>query len=107
MYVDGHERFDVVEYRQTFLRQLCALGFLNNNNAPTSEAADSVPRDLECPSDDRISKTIVFFHEESTFQSNDDQTTFWGTRDMTFLRPKSKGDGIMVSDFIDEQNGYL
>ena len=80
---------------------------MNKNNAPTPEAADSVPRDLECPSDDRISKTIVFFHDESTFQSNDDQTTFWGTRDMTFLRPKSKGAGIMVSDFIDEQNGYL
>ena len=26
---------------------------------------------------------------------------------MTFLQPKRKGDGIMVSDFIDEQNGYL
>ena len=26
---------------------------------------------------------------------------------MTILRPKSKGAGIMVSDFIDEHNGYL
>ena len=72
------------EYRQTILRRLCALGFLNKNNAPTPEAADSVPRDLECPSDDRISKTIVFFHDESTIQSNDDQTTFWGTRDKNY-----------------------
>ena len=93
--------------RQTFLRRLCALGFLNKNNAPTPEAADSVPRDLDCPFDDRISKTIVFFHDESAFQSNDDQTKFWGTRDMKFLRPKSKGAGIMVSDFINGQNGYL
>ena len=67
------------------------FGFLNKNNAPTPEAADSVPHALECPSDNQISKAIVFFHEKSTFQSNDDQTTFWGTREMTFLRPKSKG----------------
>ena len=26
---------------------------------------------------------------------------------MTFLRPKSKGAGIMVSDFIEEHNGYM
>ena len=26
---------------------------------------------------------------------------------MTILRPKSKGAGIMVSDFIEEHNGYL
>ena len=26
---------------------------------------------------------------------------------MTFLRPKCKGAGIMVSDFIEEKNGYL
>ena len=26
---------------------------------------------------------------------------------MTFLRPKSKGAGILVCDFIEEQNGYL
>ena len=53
-YVDGHERSDVVEYRQTFLMRLCAFGFLKKNNAPTPEAADSIPRDLECPTDDRI-----------------------------------------------------
>ena len=29
-YVDGHERPDVVEYRKTFLRRLCALGFLSD-----------------------------------------------------------------------------
>ena len=106
-YVDGHERSDVVEYRKTFLRRLCALGFLNKTNAPTPEAAESLPTDLETPSEEQVAKTIVIFHDESTFQANDDQMKFWGAKDMTFLRPKSKGAGIMVSDFIEEQNGYL
>ena len=64
-------------------------------------------RDLECPPDEQIAKTVVIFHDESTFQANNDQTTFWGAKDMTILRPKSNGAGIMVSDFIEEHNGYL
>ena len=106
-YVDGHERPDVVQYRSKFLRQLSALGFLNKHNAPTPEAVESLPSDLECSSDEQIAKTVVIFHDETTFQANDDQTRFWGAKDMTILRPKSKGAGIMVSDFIDEHNGYL
>ena len=103
-YFDGHERFDVVEYRNKFLRRLCAVGVLNKKNAPIPDAADSLPSDLDCPSDDQI---VVIFHDESTFQANDDQTKFWGAKDMVVLRPKSRGAGIMVSDFIDEHNGYL
>lgn len=106
-YVDGHERSDVVEYRQKFLRRLCALGFLNKTNAPIPEAAESLPTDIDSPPDDQVLKTVFLFHDESTFQANDDQSTFWGTENMTFLRPKSKGTGIMVSDFIEEHNGYL
>lgn len=49
----------------------------------------------------------MFFHDESTFQCNDDQSTFWGTEGTRIIKPKSKGSGIMVSDFIDEKNGYL
>ena len=96
-----------MDYRQKFLHRLCALGFLNKTNAPTPEAAQSLPTDLECPSEERIAKTIVIFHDENTFQANDDQLKFWGTKEMTLLRPKSKGAGIMVSDFIEEKNGYI
>ena len=97
--MDGHERDDVVQYRKKFLRQLCALGILNQSNAPTEEAAASLPTDLHCPSDDRVAKAVVFFHDESTFQANDDQVKYWGSKDMVFLRPKSKDSGLMVSDF--------
>ena len=31
----------------------------------------------------------------------------WGEEDHSALLPKTKGSGIMVSDFVDEHNGYL
>lgn len=40
-YVDGNEESDVVDYRKSFLCKLSCLGFLNGNNAPTPEAAQS------------------------------------------------------------------
>ena len=79
---------------------MIALGFLNKDNAETAA------HDLESPSVDKISKTVIF-HNESTFQVNNDQRTFWGTKDMQILKSKSQGAGIMVSDFIEECNSYL
>ena len=52
-------------------------------------------------------KTIVLFHDESTFQANGDQPTIWAQPGTVVMRPKSKGSGIMVSDFIKERGGYL
>ena len=106
-FVDGHERADVVEYRQKFLRKMVGLGFLNQSNAPTEDAKSALPSDLRYPVQTVIDKTVVLFHDESTFQANEDQSTFWGTKGTTVMKPKSKGSGIMVSDFIDEINGYL
>ena len=105
-FVDGHEHEDVVAYRMVFLRKMIALGFLNASNAPTEEARNALPEDLESPSQAVINKTVIFFHDESTFQCNDDQPTLWATKGTNITRPKSKGAGIMVSDFICE-HGYL
>lgn len=52
-------------------------------------------------------KTVVFFHDESTFHVNKDQPFQWNEKGNCILRPKSKGSGIMVSGFVDERNGYL
>ena len=42
MYIDGHEREDVVEYRKVFVRRMAEIGFLNKDNAPTPEAANCI-----------------------------------------------------------------
>jgi len=47
------------------------------------------------------------FHDESTFQANNDQTTFWGVKGTADMKPKSKGSVIIISNFIGEKNGYL
>ena len=50
---------------------------------------------------------FIFFHDESTFTANEAQPTQWGIKGEKMMKKKSKGAGIMVSDFIDEHNGFL
>ena len=106
-FVDGHEREDVVAYRTKFLRRMVSLGFLNPDNAPTDEAKNALPSDLSPPSAEVIEKTVVLFHDETTFQANEDQPTLWAEKGTSVMRPKSRGCGIMISDFISENHGYL
>jgi len=83
------------------------LGFLHFTNVPTEDAANSLPTDVDPPTLKRRAKTVIFFRDESTFMSNEDQPTKWGLHGEKMLKPKSKGSGIMVSDFVDEHNGFL
>ena len=50
---------------------------------------------------------VTIYHDETTFQSNEDQKWAWGQHDQFFLRKKGRGSGVMVSDFIEERNGFL
>ena len=50
---------------------------------------------------------IRVVHDESTFHANCDQSYFWGDESTNVLRQKSLGAAIMVSDFIDEVNGFM
>ena len=46
----------MTEYRAKFLCKMVALGFLNSENAPTAEAALSLPKDIDTPSAEQIAK---------------------------------------------------
>ena len=83
------------------------LEFINKDNAPAIKAAQCLPSDLERPPTAILDKTVVIFHDELIFLANEDQRTQWGSVDMHSIKPKDKGAGIMVSDFIDEHIGYL
>ena len=107
MFFDGHEREDVIKERDQFLTKMVECGFLHPSDAPTPEAATAFPASVPLPLSDVREKTVVIFHDESTFHANEDQTTMWGVKGEHMLRPKSKGAGTMVSDFVDERNGYL
>ena len=107
IFIDGHECEDVVLYRKEFLRRMVKIGFLHFTNAPTQTSAMAIPDDIEPPTLERREKTVVFFHDESNFQSNEDQSLQWGLKGSKMMKPKSKGAGIMVSDFIDEHSSFL
>lgn len=79
---------------------MVSLGFINKDNAPTQEAAQCLPEDLRCPPKEQLAKTIVLFHDKSLFSANENQGSQWGEKDNFAIKPKSKGSGIMISDFI-------
>ena len=95
----------LIKERKIFLEKMIEIGFLHPSETPTPEAASAFPSTV--PLADVREKTVVLFHDESTFQANEDQSTMWGRKGEHMLRPKSKGSGIMVSDFVDEKSGYL
>ena len=74
IFIDGHEQPDVIDARKLFLRKMTKIGFLHLSNAPTEGAMRALP-DVDAPTSERRSKTVLFFHDESTFMSNEDQTT--------------------------------
>ena len=99
VYIDGHERSDVVEYRKLYLRK---LEMLESTHAPPPPVGDEPAPD---PSDRR--KLVLIFHDEAAYHSNDDQKWMWSEKGKQPIRPKSQGRGLMVSDFIEEHGGYL
>ena len=95
VYFDVHERDDVVESRQQFLDRLLVL----DEKIHTCDTNPDIP-DGEKP-------LIRLVHDESTFYANADQSRYWCDYDSQVLKQKSLGSSIMVSDFIDEIDGYL
>ena len=51
--------------------------------------------------------TTRYFHDESVYNANDDLRTMWKNDTMQVIKPKGKGTGIMVSDFIEERVGIF
>ena len=65
VFIDGHERPDVVESRERFLRKMTECGFLNPDNAPTEEAAQALPTDVP-------HMTKVWWHDEGAYNTSED-----------------------------------
>ena len=101
VYIDGHERSDVVDYRKIYLRR---LEIISSCHAPPPLCAEEIPERCFGP---HRKDAILLFHDESVFHSNDDQSWVWGEKGKQPIKPKGLGRGIMVSDFVDEYNGLL
>ena len=66
--MDGHERSDVIDHRQKFLRRMIANGFLNRSNMLMSSIESAFPSDIESPPDEVIQKSVVIFHANLLFR---------------------------------------
>ena len=102
-YVDGHERKDAVKSHEEFLRDISDLKKSHKPAPPCSEEMAAIPA-----ADSEFQKQLVLiYHDESIFNTNEGQSWMWATDDTPILQPKTKGSGIMISDYIDQQNGFL
>ncbi len=102
-YVDGHEREDVVKHREEFLKKMKDLRATHKPPPPCTDERAATP-----PPDAEFRKTMVcIYHDESIFSINEGQIWMWASEDTPVLQPKTKGSGIMVSDFIDQHSGFL
>lgn len=85
-YVDGHERPDVVAYRDVYLKKLDDIRSVHLPPPPCSnERAATPPVDAETKK-----RLITIYHDESIFHINEGQTWIWGTGDHPYIQPKSK-----------------
>ena len=98
--MDGQERQDVVGYREGFIKRLEELWpyiveFDNDGtivNKVYREGCNKGGRDQQ--------QIILVTYDESTFSRNDGRRHAWTGPSRQFLRPKGRGQGIMVSDFL-------
>ena len=105
MYIDGHEREDVVRYRNAFVARWKEyekrFHKWNNDGNP-------LPLPTGFPVAGGRFRLILITHDESTFFQNDERKTHWAHSSAT-ATPKPKGNGqlLMVSDFLTVEWGRL
>lgn len=103
VYIDGHEREDVVKYRKTYLK---TMEDLRKTHKPPPPCADEPPR-VRNEEDDVKKQLVLLYHDESIYNCNEGQTWMWAEAEKPAILPKTKGSGVMIADFIDEHEGYL
>jgi len=101
MYIDGHERADVVAYRSEFLGRWSGyerrMRLFHGDGTVSKE-----PQLLHTEQ-----QLVLYTHDESTFYANDRRKTIW--THSSAVQPKAKGEGesLMVGDFLSPEFGRL
>jgi hypothetical protein len=109
-FVDGHEREDVVAYRQNvFLPAMAELeSKIRTWNNGLTEEFKPWPHDIDDGPRPFQDRTVVWYHDESTFYANDRRNVGWVHKDAKAV-PRAKGEGpsLMVADFVSADYGWL
>lgn len=99
-YADGHEREDVVQYRQeVFLPQMIA--YFSRMRRWIEEHGWDIPPPV-------IRAIVVWFHDESTFYAHDHRVLCWvplGTKPVPYA--KGEGASLMIAHFVSADYGWL
>jgi hypothetical protein len=85
LYIDGHERQDVVEYRQAFLQKMSehAKFFIHYDGDDINFVIVPVLEPFQ-------RQQILVTHDESCFSSHDGKATIWMDANDRPLRPKGQ-----------------
>ena len=100
IYIDGHERADVVDYRQKFLQTMKEF---EERMIMTHETNPDI---LKFPPNG-VRPLVFYTHDETIFYANDGQRVIWHPRGEMPLRKKGRGRSIMVSEFLSIIDGRL
>ncbi|KAF8192784.1 hypothetical protein K438DRAFT_2017942 [Mycena galopus ATCC 62051] len=110
MYVDGHEREDVIAYRTAFVKRWLEhyeprMVEYDNDGKVVKEPAGYV---LKGKFKGRPFRLILVTHDESTFYANDRRKDGWFSKlGKNQPQPKGEGESIMVSEFLTLDWGRL
>jgi len=101
-YVDGHERPDVVDYRQN---NYIPRRF--GSKLPLRTWTAGTIGDRVVPSSSER-HTVYWYQDETTFTQNDRRQVRWVTRgEKPIPQPKGEGSSLMVADFVSADYGWL
>eukprot|EP01034_Spumella_vulgaris_P044767 gene44767-55707_t len=101
IYVDGHERPDVVAYRKYFVVKMAEY------RKRMTEYCGADMSDAISPDPANGRELVLVVHDECCFNSHEGMSTIWVEKGRTPLRPKGRGRSYMVSEFLCQCHGHL
>ena len=84
MYIDGHEREDVVRHHGQYLETMVTL---RESHQPPPLCSDEQPR-VRNEGDDDKKQLVGIYHYDSIYNSNEDQTWMWGEEESQLFSPR-------------------
>lgn len=104
LYFDGHDRPDVVDYRQGSFLPAMAMHSKRLVKYVVGSVGDEALREPDNYVERRL---VLCAHDEMTAQANDSRAKSWVLEDQHVLRKKGVGRGIHQSDIICTTIGWL
>jgi hypothetical protein len=104
LYFDGHDRPDVVKYRQEVFLKTMEI----HSHRIIQYVVGSVEKEVQKYTSNFVERRVVLCaHDEMTAQANDSRVKSWVFEDQHSLRKKGAGRGVHQSDVICSTVGWL